>query len=107
MGGKIRMIFMCLLLLGWLLVLVQPAAAVGVWWEGTVTQGPWVEKDQRMLGVNNVTFSLMADATIYERTNDYSGISHQNPISFESIRPGQKVLVRIQGHRIHQVIVLE
>ena len=107
MGRKTRMIFICLLLLGGLIVMVKPAAAVGIWWEGTVTKGPWLENDRRMLGVNNVTFSIMPDATIYERTNDYRGISQQNPISFDSIRLGHKVLVRIQGHRIHQIIVLE
>ena len=106
MGKHIKIVVVGLLVVGWIMASAGPATAVGFWWEGTVTKAPWVEEDRQLIGVNKITFSVMPTTTYYERSDDSDGISQQKPIEFRSIRFGQKVLIRIQGHRIHQIIVL-
>ena len=77
-----------------------------IWYEGQITDGPWSGEPRRM-AVNGVTFSLMPDAPVYRRTTNFSGITQQGAISFRDLRKGQQVMIRIQGHRIYQVIVLK
>lgn len=76
-----------------------------VWIEGIVTQGPWTEQ-YRHIEVNGVKFTLMSDATIYERSKDPYGGFREDPLPFNQIYTGQKLLILIQGHRIYQIVVL-
>jgi hypothetical protein len=105
MGTKIKIITGIFLILGMLLWVGRPAMADPTWLEGTVTEGP-SEGQFRYLGVNNVKFTLSSQAVIYERTTEASGISQQDPLDFNRIRMGQKVIIRHEGIRIFEIIVL-
>lgn len=105
MGTKMKIITGVFLILGMLLWAGTPAMADPIWMEGTVTDGP-TKGQFRYLGINNVRFTLSSEATIYERTDDGTGISHQEPLDFERIRVGQDVLILHQGIRIFEIIVL-
>ena len=105
MYRKKRMPWIFILAIGGLWLACGTAWANAVWWDGEVTKGPSLEKYRR-LEVNHVPFMLTPEARIYERTSDYNDVVHETPISFSQIRLGQRVLILIQGHRIHQVVVL-
>ncbi|MEW6266810.1 MAG: hypothetical protein AB1641_27360 [Thermodesulfobacteriota bacterium] len=84
---------------------LEPAWAAPEWLEGVITQGPRIEHDRR-LGVNNILFTLTADAAIYERIPMSDGTTNEEPIPFNRLGTGQKVLVLREGIRAFQVILL-
>ena len=106
MRRKMRMLAIVVLVLAGLAGAVRPASAVGVWWEGVVTQAPVIDAVKQEIGVNKITFTVLPDAGIHRKVVDSDGIVHEEPISLRDVREGDKVLVRIQGHRIHQILVV-
>ncbi|PXF54244.1 MAG: hypothetical protein C4B57_08105 [Deltaproteobacteria bacterium] len=77
------------------------------WVSGVVTTSPWKERHEH-IRVNNVTYTLMpkiVNVTIRHQTD--SGIWSEKTISLDDIRRGQKIMIRVQGHRIYQIIVIE
>ncbi|GEM_PF-2412614 len=77
------------------------------WVSGIVTTSPWKERHEH-IRVNNVTYTLMpkiVNVTIRHQTD--SGIWSEKTMSLNDIRRGQKIMIRAQGHRIYQIIVIE
>ncbi len=89
-----------------LVVICATAWATTVWWDGTVTRPAWKDKAAH-LEVNNVVFTIMKDATFYAVTKKSNGVMEQKAIRLGDIRSGDKVMIRIQGHRIYEVQVLK
>jgi hypothetical protein len=79
--------------------------AEGVWMEGKVTRAAWQDR-YRHIEVNNIPFMLTELATVYERVKNVDGSFSQPPLGLNRIMAGQSVLIRHQGHRIHEIIVL-
>ena len=79
--------------------------AEGVWMEGTVTKAPWME-NYRHIEINNLNFLMNDLTTIYERVKNSDGSYSQPRLDLSSIAAGQKVLIRHQGFRIIEIIVL-
>ena len=77
-----------------------PAATV--WKTGSVSKSPWLETD-RHIEVNGVKYTFMPQDIKMERLYRISSDRwHQEEVSFRDIRIGDKVLMRIQGHRIYE-----
>jgi len=73
-----------------------------VWESGKVTKSPWLETD-RHIEVNGVKYTFMPQDIKMERLYRISSDRwHQEEVSFRDIRIGDKVLMRIQGHRIYE-----
>ena len=78
-----------------------PAATF--WDSGSVTKSPWVEK-YRHIEVDGVKYTFMPQDIKMERFyRDSSGQWQKEAVSFEDIRIGDKVRMRIQGHRIYEI----
>ena len=76
-----------------------------VWVGGIVTKSPWVETYQ-YIEVDEVKYALMPkDVRIERRYQTYSGIIVGEEITLRDIRVGQNIAIRVQGHRIYQIIV--
>jgi hypothetical protein len=82
------------------------AWATTVWWDGVVTRQAWKDTAAH-LEVNNVPFTVLKDATFFEVTKKSDGVVEKEPIRLDQIYSGQKVMIRIQGHRIYEVQVLK
>lgn len=98
--GTLTTIALVLCLAGYVLAHTQ-------WVSGVVTTSPWKEKYEH-IRVNNVTYTLMpkiVNVTIRHQTD--SGIWSEKTMSLDDIRRGQKIMIRVQGHRIYQIIVIE
>lgn len=106
MGNRTKVLLIICLTLVWGLAISGPASAMTIWTEGRVTQAPWTENEYRHLGVNGIKFTLMPKANIWKRTKNYKNIYNEKPISLNRVRLGQKVLIRHQGHRIYEIVVL-
>lgn len=77
------------------------------WVSGEVTTSPWKEEHE-YIRVNNVQYTLMPKiVSITKRHQTDSGIWSEELISLDDIRRGQKIMIRVQGHRIYQIIVIE
>jgi len=74
-----------------------------VWESGRVTKSTWVET-HRHIEVNGVKYTFMPQEIKMERFyKDAAGQWHQRDVSFRDIRIGDKVWMRIQGHRIYEM----
>ena len=86
-----------------LLVFSGTLLAQTVWESGTVTKSPWVER-HRHIEVNGVKYTFMPQKIKMERFyGTPSGPLHKEAVSFKDIRVGDKVRIRIEGHRIYQL----
>jgi hypothetical protein len=59
------------------------------------------------LEVNNVVFTVVKDAAFYSVIKKSNGVMEREVIRLGDIRYGDKVMIRIQGHRIYEVQVLK
>ena len=74
-----------------------------VWESGRVTKSPWVER-YRHIEVNGVKYTFMPQDIKMERLYQTSaGQWHEEAVTFGDIRVGDKVWMRIQGHRIYEM----
>ena len=77
--------------------------AATVWESGRVTKSPWVER-HRHIEVNGAKYTFMPQDIKMERLyKDAAGNWHKENVSFRDIRVGDKVWMRIQGHRIYEM----
>ncbi len=77
-----------------------PLFAMGVWEMGIVTKEPWGEQDQH-IKVDNVKYTFaQKDVVLARHYLNSSGIWTEEPISLRRIQEGQKVVLKVQGHRI-------
>ncbi|MDY6852458.1 MAG: hypothetical protein SV487_10360 [Thermodesulfobacteriota bacterium] len=106
MNNQAKLLLIIFLTLAWALTISGPASAMTIWTEGRVTKAPWTDNEYRHLEVNGVKFTLMPKANIWKRTKNYKNIYNEKPIALNRVRPGQKVLIRHQGHRIYELVVL-
>jgi hypothetical protein len=80
-----------------------PLPAMTVWESGRVTKSPWVET-HRHIEVNGVKYTFMPQEIKMERLYRLSSGQWQvEDVSFRDIRVGDKIWMRIQGHRIYEV----
>ena len=74
-----------------------------VWESGTVTKSPWMETF-RHVEVNGVKYTFMPqDIQMKRYYRTPSGEWIEKNVSFSDIRVGDKVWMRIQGHRIYEM----
>ena len=86
-----------------LLAFSGPLPAATVWGSGRVTKSPWVET-HRHIEVNGVKYTFMPHDINMERLYRISSDQwHKEKVSFRDIKVGDKVWIRIQGHRIYEV----
>ena len=95
-----------LVALGLLLACISSAWAAAVWGEGIVTKAPWKDTYDH-LSVDGIEYTIAKNATFYRRFDDSDGISQQAPIRLQDVTKGQKILMRAQGFRIFQIIVVK
>ena len=70
---------------------------------GRVTKSPWVET-HRHIEVNGVKYTFMPQDIKMERLYQTSSDQwHEEAVTFGDIRVGNKVWMRIQGHRIYEM----
>ena len=94
-----RLVFLALALM--LILLWEcPLFAKGIWEMGIVTKEPWGEQDQH-IKVDNVKYTFAQKDVVLARhyLNSY-GIWTEEPISLIHIQEGQKVVLKVQEHRI-------
>ena len=95
--GKIVFLTLTVMLL---LFLESPLFATGVWEMGIVTKEPWGEQDQH-IKVDNVKYTFaQKDVALARHYLNSSGIWTEKPISLRHIQEGQKVVIKVQEHRI-------
>lgn len=104
MSHRAKGIFLASLALGWILLLACPAPATTLWMEGQVTQGAWMER-YRHIEVDGVKFTLMPRARIHRLYQTRAGMFQYRRMPLNRIHVGQNVRIRIQGHRIYEIIV--
>ncbi len=86
------------------LLLTSPAIAHTHWHKGTVTKAPW-QKQYRHIMIDNKLYTFMPDATLHLRMKNRRGDFNEKKLHWLQIREGQELLIKIQGHRIYQLII--
>lgn len=82
-----------------------PLEARTVWERGRVTRAPWIET-HRFVEIDGVRYTFMSrDVNLERHYQGASGRWYREKISFENLRTGQEVWIRIQGHRIYELYV--
>ena len=83
-------------------LLCEPILAHTVWVSGVVTKKPWTEKYQ-YIEVNNVRYTFMPK--IFKITASRKTLARSDNQIIDSIKEGQTILIRVQGHRIYEIII--
>jgi len=101
-----RKIGIGLVLSGLLLISSSFAAAQAMWHTGTVTKEAWKDTYDR-IEVNDVPYTLMPEGVrIAAQYQSQPGIYNSRRIQLKDISQGQKVMIRAQGHRIYEILVV-
>ncbi len=86
-------------------LLGEPLMAQTMWVEGTVTTAPWLDRYHR-IGVNGVTYTFMPEIGISFPNKSRPKVSGEKLTSLlQIIQTDQKVKMRVQGHRIYEIII--
>ena len=80
--------------------------AMPAWVEGDVTLAPWRDR-YRHIQVDGKTYTLMADIRISERYETRPGAFIERQLSFNQIRKGQRVMMRVAGFRDYQILIYD
>ena len=99
LGGRIAILTLLTILL-----LTSSVMAHTHWHQGTVTKAPW-QKHYRYIMIDNTLYTFMPEATFCQRLKNRRGDYNEKKLHWLQIREGQKVLIDIQGRRIHQLII--
>ena len=94
-----RLVFLALTLM-LILFWEAPLFAMGVWEMGIVTKEPWGQQNQHIeVGAVKYTFA-QKNVVLARHYLNSSGICSEEPISMRHIQEGQKVVLKVEGHRI-------
>jgi len=85
-----------------ILFLSSPLFAHMVWVSGMVTKKPWTGKYQ-YIEVNKVRYTFMPE--IFKITAPRRILSRSDKQMIDGIEKGQNILIRVQGHRIYEIII--
>ena len=100
--------FLLMVMAGLFLLLPgAPLSARTVWKTGTITKAPWVDRHQRMEVDKEPYLFMPKDVRMTRHYQDSSGAWQEEPISLQELHKGQKVWMRIQGHRIYELFIEE
>jgi hypothetical protein len=80
--------------------------AMPAWVEGEVTTGPWRDR-YRHIQVDGKTYTLMSDIRISERYESRPGAFLERQLSFSQIRKGQRIMMRVAGFRVYQILIYD
>ena len=80
--------------------------AMPAWVEGEVTIEPWRDR-YRHIQVDGKTYTLMADIRISERYETRPGAFLERQLSFNQIRKGQRIMMRVAGFRVYQILIYD
>jgi hypothetical protein len=83
----------------------QPSHAFAPWAEGMVTRGPWQDSYTK-IAIDDVVYTLMPKARLLQRVTTTSGAFNDVNITAGKIVGGQKVLYRVQGNRIYELVIV-
>ena len=106
MNKKIKISIIAVLIAGSLLISFSGTLfARTIWKTGTVTKEPWFERYQR-IEIDNIKYTFIPDIGRIVRHTFYSADQgREDVISFDNIKKGDDVLMRVQGFRIYEFII--
>ena len=87
-----------------MVLFVQPVLAMPKWVSGTVTAKPWVKK-YRHIEVDGRIYTLMPDIRISSEYQDRPGAWAERQTRFSRIRKGMKIMMRVEGSRVYQILL--
>ncbi len=85
---------------------VSAAHARMIWVEGTVTAEPRQDRYCR-IEVDGKSYTVMPRARISVRYEKRPGALDEKEISCTAIVPGERVMMRVDGNRIHQILIYD
>ncbi len=86
-------------------LLSDPPSAQAVWVKGTVTKAPWLDRHYR-IGINGITYTFMPEIGITFPDKSLPKVSSGKLSSLlKNIGTEQPVLIKAQGHIIHEIII--
>ena len=80
--------------------------AMPAWVEGEVTTRPWQDR-YRHIQVDGKTYTLMPDIRISERYETRPGAFLERQLGFKQIRKGQRIMMRVAGFRVYQILIYD
>jgi hypothetical protein len=106
MNKKIKLSLIVVLIAGFIITSFSGTLfARTVWKTGTVTKEPWFERYQR-IEVDDIQYTFMPNVErIVKHTFYYVDQGMEEEISFNDIKEGDDVLMRVQGFRIYEFII--
>lgn len=89
-----------------ILIIFQPAYAIGFWINGEVEKAPYHEDGFRSIQVDQIMYTVMEQAKIQKITRQ-DGAEYKTRIDIDAIRKGDEVLIQVEGNRIYQIEVFQ
>ena len=77
-----------------------------VWVEGTVTAEPQEDRYCR-IEVDGKSYTVMPRARISVRYEERPGALAEKEIACTAIVPGERVKMRVDGNRVHQILIYD
>ncbi len=80
--------------------------AMPVWVEGEIVSLFKKEK-HKYIQLEEKIYTLMPSATIGIRYKTYSGAVMEKVGQFRDLKKGQKIMMRVEGYRVYQILVFK
>ncbi len=98
---KKNLCMLCIVFMGFMVIPVHSAFAIGKWNKGVVNAAPWKERFT-YIKIDNTKYTIMKGAKIvYVYKNDRD--QHEGPLTVASLHKGDLLVFLAEGNRIYLI----